>query len=158
MVVAYGVGPWKRSIPRRLAPDGTCTPDRPPRRPPGGPPAAPRCQYLPGTGCRARGTLEPIPIENTHIFVLSWKKNVESVISDFGVCENNAHLSGGRTCCFPFSLRSSPRSPRTQCWAMKTRCRRCEINAHFCSRRDSAVSRVARATQHCIRGARGAGA
>ena len=33
------------------------------------------------------------------------------VLLDTGVFENNAHLSGGRTCCFTFSLRSSPPLP-----------------------------------------------
>ena len=74
---------------------------------------------------RVQGTghsgADPDTKENISIF--SWKKQLESAISDSCVFENNAHLSGGRNCCFPFSLRSSPRSPRTQCWAMKTRCR-----------------------------------
>ena len=86
-----------------------------------------RKQKADGTGCRARGTLEPIPIQKKNISIFSWKKKLENAISDSCVFENNAHLSGGRNCCFPFSLRSSPRSPRTQCWAMKTRCRPFEI-------------------------------
>ena len=114
-----------------------------------------RKQKADGTGCRARGTLEPIPIQKKNISIFSWKKKLESAISDSGVFENNAHLSGGRNCCFPFSLRSSPRSPRTQCWAMKTRCRPFEINAYFCSRRNSGVPRAACAIQHCIRGEKG---
>ena len=74
-----------------------------------------------------------------------------------GVCENNAHCPGGYRGSRDDCLTAPPPDPPESnvgryclcCW-------RCEINAHFCWCPFCGAPRAVRATQHWIRGVRGA--